>query len=292
MLENFRILEPQPNVLAFYDGRVAGYRFADGDNWVDDGALSLGIASYAIVDGKEALVYDTHVSLEHARAIREALSARGVEKFTVVLSHWHLDHIAGNEVFADCEIIACTKTAAHLARHRTAIESGTYEGPPAISPLVMPTRTFDDRLSVRIGNTDVELTAFDIHSDDGVVLWLRQRRLLLAGDTLEDTVTYVAEPESLPRHLPELDRLANLGATHILPNHGCPDRIAAGGYGASLIPATARYVRALLATKTDASLRATALRDLIARELEDGTLIYLDGYEPVHALNIKRVLAA
>jgi glyoxylase-like metal-dependent hydrolase (beta-lactamase superfamily II) len=291
MLENFRILEPQPNVLAFYDGRVAGYRFADGDNWVDDGALSLGIASYAIVDGKEALVYDTHVSLEHARAIREALSARGVEKFTVVLSHWHLDHIAGNEVFADCEIIACTKTAAHLARHRTAIESGTYEGPPAISPLVMPTRTFDDRLSVRIGNTDVELMAFDIHSDDGVVLWLRQRRLLLAGDTLEDTVTYVAEPESLPRHLPELDRLANLGATHILPNHGCPDRIAAGGYGASLIPATARYVHTLLATKTDASLRATALRDLIARELEDGTLIYLDGYEPVHALNIRRVLA-
>ena len=36
-------------------------------NWVDQGALSLGIASYAIVDGGEALVYDTHVSVEHAR---------------------------------------------------------------------------------------------------------------------------------------------------------------------------------------------------------------------------------
>lgn len=291
MLENFRILEPQQNVLAFYDGRVAGYRFAEGDNWVDEGALSLGIASYAIIDGNEALVYDTHVSLGHARTIREALSERGVVKFTVVLSHWHLDHIAGNEVFADCEIIACSNTAAHLARHRKAIESGTYDGPPAISPLVMPTRTFDDRLSLRIGDTDVELMEFDIHSDDGVVLWLPQRRLLLAGDTLEDTVTYVAEPENLSRHLPELDRLAKLGATHILPNHGCPDRISAGGYGASLIPATSRYVRSLLAMKTDARLRATALRDLIARELEDGTLIYLDGYEPVHEINVKRVLA-
>ncbi len=291
MLENLRILEPQQNVLAFYDGRVANYRFAEGDNWVDEGALSLGIASYAIIDGNEALVYDTHVSLGHARTIRQALSERGVVKFTVVLSHWHLDHIAGNEVFADCEIIACSKTAAHLARHRKAIESGTYDGPPAISPLVMPTRTFDDRLSLRIGDTDVELMEFDIHSDDGVVLWLPQRRLLLAGDTLEDTVTYVAEPENLSRHLPELDRLAKLGATHILPNHGCPDRISAGGYGASLIPATSRYVRSLLAMKTDARLRATALRDLIARELEDGTLIYLDGYEPVHEINVKRVLA-
>ena len=291
MLDHLRTLEPHPNILAFYDGRVAGYRFAHGDNWVDDGALSLGIASYAIVDGAEALVYDTHVSLAHARAIRESLSARGVTKFTVVLSHWHLDHIAGNDVFADCEIIACAKTAAHLARHRNAIETGTYDGPPAISPLVMPTRTFEDRLSLRIGNTDVELIEFDIHSDDGVVLWLPHTRLLLAGDTLEDSVTYVAEPENLSRHLPELDRLANLGATHILPNHGCPDRIAAGGYDAGLIRATARYVRMLLAMKIDARLRATALRDLLAPDLEDGTLVYLEGYEPVHARNVEQVLA-
>ncbi len=69
---------------------------------------------------------------------------------------------------------------------------------------------------------------FDIHSDDGVVLYLPEARLLLAGDTLEDTVTYVAEPENLARHLPELDRLVALGATRILPNHGCPGRIAAG----------------------------------------------------------------
>ncbi len=290
MLHTLRILQPHPNVLAFYDGRIPGHRFAEDDNWVDDGALSLGIASYAIIDGGEALVYDTHVSLPHAHAIREALTTRGVTKFTVVLSHWHLDHIAGNEVFADCQIIACTKTAAHLALNRDSIETGTYDGPPAISPLVMPTRTFDDHLSLRIGTIDVELVAFDIHSDDGVVIWLPQFRLVLAGDTLEDTVTYVAEPENLPRHLPELDRLANLGATSILPNHGCPGRIEAGGYGASLITATARYVRMLLAMKTDAALRATALRDLLAPELADGTLIYLDGYEPVHTRNIERVV--
>ena len=31
---------------------------------------------------------------------------RGVRRFTVVLSHWHLDHVAGTEAFADCQIIA------------------------------------------------------------------------------------------------------------------------------------------------------------------------------------------
>ena len=76
-LPHLRILAPHPNILAFYDGRVDGYRFADGANWVDDGAIALGVASYAIVDGNEALVYDTHVTLSHARAIRVHLEEIG-----------------------------------------------------------------------------------------------------------------------------------------------------------------------------------------------------------------------
>jgi len=292
MLAHLRVLEPHPNVLAFYDGRVPGHRFAEGPNWVDDGALSLGIASYALVDGADALVYDTHVSLEHASFVRRTLAARGVRNLTVVLSHWHLDHIAGNAVFADCEIIACARTAAHLERHRAAIETGTSDGPPAIDPLVMSTRTFEGRSSLSVGSLAVDLLEFDIHSDDATVLWLAKDRLLLAGDTLEDTVTYVAEAENLAQHLPELDRMAALGPLRILPNHGSPDRIAEGGYGADLIPATARYVRALLAMRDDGALRATPLRDLLAADLAAGTLTYYAGYEPVHAANVAKVCGA
>jgi glyoxylase-like metal-dependent hydrolase (beta-lactamase superfamily II) len=291
MLSHLRVLQPAPDVLAFYDGRVPGYRFADGSNWVDDGALSLGIASYAVIAGDAALVYDTHVSIAHAKAIRAELAARGVRKITVVLSHWHLDHIAGNEVFADCEMIACDRTAAHLAEHLAAIESGTSDGPPAIAPLIMPTQTFQDRMTLDLGGRAVELIQFDIHSNDGVVLWLPEDQLLLAGDTLEDTVTYVAEPENLANHLPELDRLAALNPQRILPNHGCPERIAAGGYGPELIQATAHYIRALLAMKSDPALRTKPLRELVAADLAAGTLIYVQAYEPVHAANVARVVA-
>ena len=132
--QHLRVLDPARGILAFYDGRVEDYRFAEGPNWVDDGALSLGIASYALVEGDEALVYDTHISVDHARFIRTALEARGVRRFTVVLSHWHLDHVAGTAAFADCEIIANRRTAAHLERRKAAIEAGTHDGPPAIKP--------------------------------------------------------------------------------------------------------------------------------------------------------------
>ena len=101
-MKHMRVIECHPGIIAYYDGRVPDYRFLPEKNWIDDGAISLGIASYAIISGEQALVYDTHVSVEHARFIRNDLEQRGAKKITVLLSHWHLDHVAGNEVFADC----------------------------------------------------------------------------------------------------------------------------------------------------------------------------------------------
>jgi cyclase len=113
MTDHIRVLTPHPQILAYYDGRVEGYRFLPKDNWVDDGALSLGIASYAIISGDEALVYDTHISRTYGAYIRDDLTKRGIKKFTVLLSHWHPDHVAGTKIFEDCVIIANKKTLAH-----------------------------------------------------------------------------------------------------------------------------------------------------------------------------------
>jgi glyoxylase-like metal-dependent hydrolase (beta-lactamase superfamily II) len=287
-----RVLRPADGILAFYDGRIEGYRFAAGPNWVDDGALSLGIASYAIVSGDEALVYDTHVSVEAARLIRSTLEGHGVRTFTVVLSHWHLDHVAGTAVFADCEVIACERTAEHLAEARAAIEDGTLDGPPPIDPLILPTAVFRERLVLDIGVLRVELLHTNIHSDDATVAWLPERRLLLCGDTMEDTVTYVDEPQSLGEHRANLGELWQLGPERILPNHGDPDVIAGGGYPRSLIAATQRYVAALERCRTDAALRAVPLQELIADSLAEGSLHYFEPYEAVHRQNVEVVLAS
>jgi cyclase len=285
-----RVLRPLEGVYAFYDGRVEGYRHAEEPNWVDEGALSVGIASYAIVSGDAALVYDTHVSVEHARIVRKALEAGGARTFTVVLSHWHLDHIAGTEAFADCEVIASERTAEMMARLRSAIERGEQEGPPGIEPLIMPTRTFRDRLGLEIGAVHLELIHTDIHSDDAALVWWPERRLLLAGDTMEDTITFVDDPGSLDVHVANLDRLAELGPERILPNHGDPEVIAAGGYPADLIAATQDYIRALKRCRDESALRDLPLRDLIANSLEAGALNYYAPYEDVHRENLKTLL--
>jgi cyclase len=145
------VLRLTDQLLGFYDGRTQTIGDPS-ESWVDDGALSLGICSYAIIDGADAIVYDTQVSLDRAREIRDTVEGLGARRIRVVLSHWHLDHVAGTEAFADCEIIANRLTAELLAEHRADIEAGTYEGPPAISPLVLPTTLYEDRLQIETAN--------------------------------------------------------------------------------------------------------------------------------------------
>ena len=282
-----RLLEPAPGVLAFYDGRIPGVRLhGREENWLDDGAFALGIASYAVIDGDDALVYDTHITLAHARLIRATLEEKGARRIRVVLSHWHDDHVAGNEVFADCEIIANRETDALLRANRARLEAAD----PPINPLVLPNRLFEYRLSLMVGALPVELVHVDIHSRDGTVALL-PGGILLAGDTLEDPITYVDEPDRLAAHLIGLERLAALGATRILPCHGDPDVIAAGGYGPALIDATRIYVEKLLRLKDEPALAGLDLRTFAAEAIATGAISYFEPYEAVHRRNVEAVMA-
>jgi cyclase len=109
---------------------------------------------------------------------------------------------------------------------------------------------------------------------------------------MEDTVTYVGEPEHSETHLKELDRLWALAPAHILPNHGDPEIIALGGYEKTFIRATQQYIRILKRCAIEPELREKPLRDLIAGPLELGWVNLFEPYEAIHQQNMKRVLDA
>jgi glyoxylase-like metal-dependent hydrolase (beta-lactamase superfamily II) len=291
--ETLRFLQPLPGVFAYFDGRLDGKRiYSDAPNWVDDGAYALGIASFAIVEGDEAVVYDAHLSVAHGQAIRRHLEGLGIRRFRLVLSHHHIDHVAGNAAFADVEIIAQKLTDEAMRRNRAALETGTHDGPPAIRPLVMPTTTFEGMMVVELGRRRLTLMHLDVHSLDGVGLMLEEDRALLAGDTLEDAITYVAEPARLEIHFRDLDRMAKLGINRILPNHGDAGVIAGGGYAPTLITATERYMTRLLEQAARDPATDVPLRTFVAPELEAGWISDYAPYEAVHRRNLAVVRQA
>jgi cyclase len=279
------------HLLFFFAGREAGPAPATGKTWVQESAMDLGVGTYAIHRGSEAVVYDTFTSVEQARWVREYLESMGIRRFAVVLSHWHLDHVAGNAVYSDSRIVSSAATSEALKTRQRAIEDGTLWGPPAIAPLILPGVTFEDTMSLHVGDIELQLMRVNIHTRDSTIVHLPGDRIALVGDTLEDPVTYISEVADLPDHLVELRRLRATGIDRHLPNHGDPRVIAGGGYDKTLIDATIDYIEKMLARVHDEGFLDSAIEDFIGDSLARGWVNAFEPYRAVHKTNLVRVHA-
>lgn len=275
-------------LLFFFDGRDPTSGPAQ-DNWVADAAMKLGIGTYAIHQGNHALVYDTFTSVAQARWVRDHLASQGIEHFTVVQSHWHLDHIAGNEVYQDSEIVASALTRKLLEEKKADIEAGKVWGPPAIKPLILPTKTFEGQTTLQVGDIAVELRNVNIHSKDTTVLYLPGDKLLLVGDTLEDPLTYMVEIPELPNHVAGLRAMLDMDIAAIYPNHGDPQVIKQGGYDKNLVRATIAYITRMLAHAHDPDFLKGTMEEYIGDSLAKGWVHSFEPYREVHEMNLKLV---
>lgn len=287
---NMRVFQINDHLTAFYIGRPAkASRPSATPNWADHGAIDCGVATYAIHRGDRALIYDTFPSTEAARWVRDYLTRAGIRHFTLVNSHWHLDHVGGNAVYADADRIANDQTIQLLTAKRAAIEAGTEWGPPAINPLVVPNIGIATTTRYYLGDITVELRPVKIHSDDGLVIYLPTDRILLAGDTLEDTVPFIVEPEHVVEHYNNMRKLKQWNIERIFPNHGNPDVISSGGYRTTLIDATLDYLRAVILRSHDPDYTTGTLENYVGNSVRNGWVSIWWAYRKTHQENLARV---
>src|ERR1700722_3260269 len=290
---NMRVIRINDYLIGFYDGRAApAPRPAESYNWADYGALDVGVATYAIRRGDQALVYDTFPSAPEAKWVRDYLTKAGVKHFTLVNSHWHLDHVGGNAVYADVDRIATDKTIQLLLAKKAAIEAGTEWGPPVVKPLVVPNIGINGDSAYYVKDIRVELRPVNIHSEDGLVIYLPKDRILLAGDTLEDTVTFIAEPENVVAHYNNMRKLKQWDIDRIFPNHGNPDVISHGGYETTLIDATLSYLRKIITRSHDADYLQGSLEDYVDDSVRKGWVSIWWAYHEPHKANLRKVSEA
>jgi cyclase len=290
---NMRVFQINDHLLSFYDGRPAETATPAGDrNWADFGALNVGVATYVVHRGDRALVYDTYPSTQQARWVRDYLAKLGIRHFTVVNSHWHLDHVGGNAIYADVDRISTDKTLQRLTAEKDKIEAGTEWGPPAITPLVIPNIGITADTSYFVGDIKVVLRPINIHSEDGLVVYLLNDRILLAGDTLEDTLTFIAEPEQIDVQYKNLQKMKRWNIDGIFPNHGDPAVIANGGYRTTLIDATLDYLRRMVARAHDPDYLKGSMDDYVHDSVSKGWVSPWWAYREAHKANLGVVAKA
>ncbi len=219
-----------------------------------------GAASNAgIIDlGDQTIIFDTFLTPPAAAellAVAETLTASPVK--LVINSHYHSDHIGGNQLFpASVNIVATSTTrqlmleraltpdakqaqsqqrlaaletqltAARNAAERQEIQQTItqtqwlLDALPTLQPRV-PNLTFDQRLVLYGRDRQVELLTYGGgHSPSDAILYLPAEQIVFAGDLLSihcHPFLGDGDPGELPRILDQIDRLQ---PTILVPGHG------------------------------------------------------------------------
>jgi cyclase len=200
---------------------------ADGA-WAAIADSDLATGNAGVVDlGGETLVFDTSWT---PAAARELLAAAPGPVRWVVNSHWHGDHVRGNQVFEDATIVStratreliATRDAERLAGLRQELET-TEDVPPEIVAAVaeieprLPDEVFDERRS--LGRAEV-VTYGGGHTDSDAFLHLAGDGVLFAADlVLVRNHAWMGDghPQAW---LGIFDRLAELDFDVLVPGHG------------------------------------------------------------------------
>lgn len=118
-----------------------------------------------------------------APKIRAALAGLSKGELEYVLNtHWHGDHVGGNEIFGtEATIVAHENVRARLATDQ-ALARGEFKARPAEA---LPVITFDSKLSLHFNGEEIRALHLPHgHTDGDSAIWFTKSRVLHAGDHL------------------------------------------------------------------------------------------------------------
>jgi glyoxylase-like metal-dependent hydrolase (beta-lactamase superfamily II) len=195
-----------------------------------------------LVSGADALLVDTQFDLPLTRELLTAVAevAPGVEIRTVVTTHANGDHCWGNQLLPWAEVVgssACGHGMAHevqpaelaalsgsrspasplgayMRRHFGAFDFESIEVTP-------PTRTFNGRLDLAVGDRLVHLSEVGpAHTDGDVIVHVPDAGVVFAGDILFIGGHPIMWTGPVQNWISACDQIAASGAGYIVPGHG------------------------------------------------------------------------
>ncbi|OGP32612.1 MAG: hypothetical protein A2073_07455 [Deltaproteobacteria bacterium GWC2_42_11] len=152
-----------------------------------DGAANSGF----VVTNEGVVVIDTQGLKELSILLKNKIKENTDKPVAFVINtHYHGDHTFGNQYFKEAkEIISHDNTKKNLIEKKEPHERQfkKFFGEKSLEgfELTLPTKTFTNTLSMRIGNKSFELVCLGVgHTDGDIIVYLPTERLIFAGDLL------------------------------------------------------------------------------------------------------------
>ena len=251
---------PEPEVVEVSAG-VFAYIQHDGSWCLNNPAF--------VAAADQVIAIDACATERRTRLFREAIGRLSEQPVrTLVNTHAHLDHTFGNYLFAeDAVIVGHANCRAEILHDAPQLPARARQMFPSVEwgaiEVVAPSLTFEDRLSLYAGELELELIYVSpAHTNTDVVVWLPERKVVIAGDIVFHRGTPFALMGSVAGWLEALDRVRALGAETIVPGHG---PVA----GPEVLDDVADYLR-FVQQSAKAGFEAGAAPLEVARELDLG----------------------
>jgi alkyl sulfatase BDS1-like metallo-beta-lactamase superfamily hydrolase len=241
---------------------------------------------WAVRTSAGLVLFDTSAA-PFGAACRDALRRWAPDPVdTIVYTHGHVDHVGGANAWIE-EAAAEGHPSPNVVAHeavprrfdRYDLTNG-YNGvinqrqfnlpsPQFFSDWVHPTHTYEERMSLTIGEEAIELRHGRGETDDHTWAWLPERRTIFAGDFLIWNFPNAGNPQKVQRYPSEwaeaLREMASAGAELFCPAHGLP---IGGADRISMVLTTTADALDDLVTRTLALMNEGARLDQIVQEVE------------------------
>jgi cyclase len=209
--------------------KVSGsiYAYADVKNAAPQNSFG---ANTGIIIGQDFLVaIDSLISSREAQRFLQDIQKISQKpiKF-LVNTHYHLDHSLGNSEFArlGASIIAQENDQKNMHRAgegmlHYAKQSGLSDQDLHGTKLAYPTLSFADRVTLNLGNKQVELLYMGpSHTTGSVLVFVPQEKVLFTGDILFTDCHPFLGDANIAGWIKVLDYIMTMDVDKIIPGHG------------------------------------------------------------------------
>ncbi len=207
----------------------------------------------------------------------------------VINTHSHADHIFGDFLFPNADIIAHRLCRRAITKYAEKGLSAAQEQNPELSSVVIrfPNIVFESELTLRLGSKTIQLVYMPGHTADSIAVLVKEDRVLFAGDIMMP-VPYIVWGD-VDQMMQSLQIIRDMNLENIVQGHG---EVLLRGEINETIDSSMDYLKNITRCVRDALREDTPLQELLALDIEQfgKSRIPLNGLvQQLHQGNLRRL---